>query len=170
MPIRPSVRALCAAIALSAVFAATAGAQPKQPTPAALLLAKEIVDIKGATRAMDPLVVGVIEYHKNFLMQTNPNLVGPINEAARKLVGDLSSRKVELQQNVVRIYAQHFTEQELRDALAFYRTPLGKKLVVEEPKAMDEAMQAADEWSRKFAEEVVAKLREELKKKGLNVI
>jgi hypothetical protein len=82
----------------------------------------------------------------------------------------MEPRRVELRQTLARTYAQHFTEQELKDAIAFYRTPLGKKLVTEEPKAMEETMKSADAWSRKFAEEVVAKLRAELKKKGLNVI
>ena len=56
-----------------------------------------------------------------------------------------------------RIYASHFTEQELKDALAFYKSPLGKKLIAEEPKALEETINAADDWSRKFAAEVDAK-------------
>jgi hypothetical protein len=58
----------------------------------------------------------------------------------------------------------------LRDAITFYRSPLGKKLVTEEPKAMEETMKAADAWSKKFADEINAKLRDEMKKRGFNVI
>jgi hypothetical protein len=75
-----------------------------------------------------------------------------------------------MQQELTRIYASHFTEQELKDALAFYKTPLGKKLISEEPKALEESMKAADDWSRKFATEVDAKFRAEMQKRGKNLI
>ena len=69
-----------------------------------------------------------------------------------------------------RIYAAHFTEQELKEALAFYKTPLGKKLISEEPKALEESMKAADDWSRRLAVEVDAKFRAEMQRRGHNLI
>ena len=35
---------------------------------------------------------------------------------------------------------------------------------------MEDAMKAADVWSRTFAEEVMAKMRAELRKQGFNII
>src|SRR3954447_14207649 len=155
--------------ALAQQAAAPQAAQPKL-SPTAMLLAKELIDIKGAASASDPLVTGVIEYHKNFFVQNNPNLAGDLGQVAQKLAADLAPRKVEMQQELTRIYASHFTEQELKDALAFYKTPLGKKLISEEPKALEESMKAADDWSRKFAIEVDAKFRAEMQKRGKNLI
>jgi hypothetical protein len=174
MTFRRTVRALSAAavlaIALSGpVFAQQPAAQPKI-SPTAMLLAKELVDIKGAAQAYDPLVNGVIEYHKNFFIQNNPNLARDLDQVAQKLSGDLAPRKAEMQQEITSIYASHFTEQELKDALAFYKSPLGKKLIAEEPKAMEETLKAADDWSRKFAGEVDAKFRAEMQKRGKNLI
>jgi hypothetical protein len=164
------LRILGAAAALGVILTGAVSAQQKNPSPAAMLMAKEIIEMKGATSTFDPLIQGVIEYHRNILIQTNPNLAGEIEKVAAKLMVDLQGRKVELQQELARTYAQHFTDQELRDALAFYRTPLGRKLVTQEPKAMEETMKAADVWSRKLADEVVIKLREEMKRRGHNVI
>ena len=169
--IRRSVRVLGAAAVLGLALAGAVGAQQKPaPSPAAVQMAKEIIALKGATTTFDPLIPGVIEYHRNLLIQTNPNLAREIEQVAAKLSGDMRGRAVELQQQLATTYAGHFTEQELREAVAFYRTPLGKKLVTEEPKAMEETMKAADGWSRTFADEVVAKLREELRKRGHNPI
>ena len=174
MTFRRTARSLSAvavlAIALSgAAFAQQQAPQPKI-SPTAMLLAKELVDLKGEAAAYDPLVNGVIEYHKNFYMQNNPNLSKDLNEVAQKLAGDLAPRKVEMQQEITRIYASHFTEQELKDALAFYKSPLGQKLISEEPKALEETLKAADDWSRKFATEVDAKFRAEMQKRGKNLI
>jgi hypothetical protein len=41
-----------------------------------------------------------------------------------------------------RLYAKHFSEQELRDLLLFYRTPTGQKLVATQPDLAMEGMQA----------------------------
>ena len=164
-------RVVIAAAILAVAFAGGVSAQQKPaPSPAAIQMAKEIIALKGATNTFDPLIPGVIEYHRNILIQSNPNLSRDIEQVATKLISDLQGRRVELQQSLAISYAQHFTEQELRDAVAFYRTPLGKKLLSEEPKAMEETMKAADTWSKKFADEVVAKLREEMRKRGHNVI
>jgi hypothetical protein len=174
MTFRRTVRALSAvavlAIALSGPGFAQQPAAQAKITPTAMLLAKELVDLKGAAEAYDPLVNGVIEYHKNFFMQNNPNLSKDLNEVAQKLAADLAPRKAEMQQEITRIYASHFTEQELKDALAFYKSPLGKKLIAEEPKALEETLKAADDWSRKFAVEVDAKFRAEMQKRGKNLI
>ena len=186
MTIRRTARVLSAAAVLAIALAGASPAQqrpaapaqpkpsaaPAQPklSPASLLLAKELIDLKGAASAYDPLINGVIEYHKNFFMQNNPNLAGDLNEVAQKLAADLAPRKVEMQQELTRIYASHFTEAELKDALAFYKTPLGRKLISEEPKALEESMKAADDWSRKFAVEVDAKFRAEMQKRGKNLI
>jgi uncharacterized protein len=103
-------------------------------------------------------------------VQTNPNLAQPLSEVAKNLQEEFQPRKTELHQKLAHIYAEHFTEPELRAALAFYRTPLGKKLIKEEPKVLDEAMKDADTWSKKLAAEVMAKFRTEMKKKGYNLI
>ena len=166
-----SFRVLIAGAILVVAFADVVSAQQKPaPSAAAIQMAKEIIALKGATSTFDPLIPGVIEYHRNIMIQSNPNLSRDIEQVATKLISDQQGRRVELQQSLAISYAQHFTEQELREAIAFYRTPLGKKLVSEEPKAMEETMKAADIWSKKFADEVVAKLREEMRKRGHNVI
>lgn len=164
------VRIAGAAAVLILMLPGAASAQQTAPSPAALMMAREIIEMKGAMTTFDPLIRGVIEYHRNIMIQTNPNLAGEIEKVAAQMINDLQGRKVEMQQELAKTYAQHFTEQELRDALFFYHTPLGRKLLAQEPKAMEETMKAADTWSKKFADEVVAKMREEMRKRGHNVI
>jgi hypothetical protein len=169
MNFRRSARVACAAAVFGIALAGASIAQ-QQPTPTAMLLAKELVEAKSAMRLFNPLISGVIEYHRNLFTQTNPNLGRELSEVAQQLHTELVARRADLEQQIVRIYAQHFTEQELKQAVAFYRTPLGKKLIAEEPKALDESMKLANEWSSKLAEEVIAKMRAEMKKRGPDMI
>lgn len=162
------VRALCAATIIAFGLASEARAQ--QPSPAAIALAKEVMDLKGAMAAFDPVVVGVIEFNKQQITSINPNLAREINDITTQLRTELAPRKAEIHNDMTRLYASRFTEQELRDTLAFLKSPLGKKLADEEPKAMEDATRKVDEWAAKFAQEVDARIRAELKKKGLNAI
>jgi len=114
----------------------------------------------------DPLVGGVIEKAKRMFLQTNPMLGKDLNEVAAKLRGDLNPRTVEVVAEVARLYAVRFTEQELKDALAFYKSPLGQKLLVQEPLIADESMRSAASWAEKLSEEVIDKMRAEMKKRG----
>jgi hypothetical protein len=50
--------------------------------------------------------------------------------------------------------------------LAFYQSPLGQKVIVEEPKSADESMTMAGSWADKLSEEVMSKMRAEMKKRG----
>jgi hypothetical protein len=67
---------------------------------------------------------------------------------------------------VARLYAANFSEQELKDILAFYQTPTGKKLLVTQPQVVDTSMSFAGTWANKLSDEVVGKMRDEMKKKG----
>jgi hypothetical protein len=80
---------------------------------------------------------------------------------------DLAPRFDELVNDVARNYATYFTEQELKDVLAFYKSPAGKKLISEQPKVVDASMKFAQDWANKLSDQVIAQMREELKKRGL---
>ena len=163
-------RTLCAAAIACLAFAHDVRAQTAaQPSAASVALAREVVEAKGALNMFDSVIVGVIEYHKNVLLQSNPNLQKDLNDVATRLSTEFAPRRANLHAEIARAYASRFTEQELKEILAFYKTPLGKKLIVEEPKGVDDATKRVDEWANKFAEEVLTRIRAEMKKKGHNL-
>jgi hypothetical protein len=146
-------------LASPAVFA-------QQPTPAALATAKEITGITGSTTLFNPLVAGVIEQAKNLFLQQNPALGKDLNEIAAKLRTELSPRIHEVSDEVARLYATHFSEQELKDILAFYKSSAGKKLLTQQPVVVESSMRFAQNWANTLTDQVIAKMRDELKKKG----
>ena len=63
-------------------------------------------------------------------LQTNPKLGKDLNEVAAKLRAEMSApRRPSCSTRRAKLYAAHFTEQELKDMLAFYKSPLGKKMI-----------------------------------------
>jgi len=145
---------------------AAAQAPAASPSPTAILIAKQILELKGATAVFEPLVRGVVERVKATVMQDNFMWQKDIDEAAIVAHKDYDSRVNELVDATARIYASHFTEDELKNTLAFYQSPLGQKLLKEEPKALDESMISAGKWGDALAVQVMQTMRVELKKRG----
>jgi hypothetical protein len=154
-----------AAMAATLAVAAPA-AYAQQPAPSAIATAKELVATTGSTALFTPLIAGVIEQAKNVFLQQNPALAKDLNEIAAKLRGEYAPRFNELNDEVARLYATHFTEPELKDILAFYKSPTGKKMLNEQPQVIEASMRFAQTWANALSEDVVGKMRTELKKKG----
>ncbi len=157
--------ALVVALAFGSLVLADA-ARAQAPSPAALAAAKELVALKGAAAMFDPLIPGVIESAKNQFVPTNPQLAGPLNEVAAMLHKEYEPRRAELLDLVAKIYAQHFTEAELKDIVAFYKTPAGKKMLSQEPAAIKQSLDAAQSWANQFSDTVLQRFRTEMQKKG----
>ena len=97
--------------------------RPRLPPP------RKLITVKGATALWEPLVPGVIEQAKSVFIQANPTLIKELNEVAVKLRAEYAPRSAEVVNDVAKLYASRFTEQELKDTLAFYKSPLGRKLL-----------------------------------------
>ncbi len=138
----------------------------QNPSPAAIMLAKQIVELKGARQLFAPLVRGVVEKVKDQFLQTNFMWAKDLNEVAANMEKEYAPRVDELVDMSARIYASHFTEAELRQLLAFYQSPVGRKAIVEEPKALDESMASGGQWGENLSDEILVKMRDEMKKRG----
>jgi hypothetical protein len=141
-------------------------ATAQQPTPTAIATAKELLTVKGATSMFDPLIPGMIESTKNAILPSNPTLFRDLNEISGRLRTEFSPRRDQIIDEIARIYAQKFTEPEMKEVIAFYKTPVGKKFVNEEPALIDQGLSRAEAWSQRMSEEVMNRFRAELKKKG----
>lgn len=154
-----------AAIAAAIVFMAPA-THAQKPTSAALLTANEIVATTGSMALFAPLVAGVVEQAKNLYLQQDPGLAKDLNEVATDLRKKLEPRMSELSGHIAQLYTERFSEPELKELLVFYKSPVGKKLIAQQPIIGDASLKFAQDWANKLSDEVVAKMREEMKKKG----
>lgn len=169
MSLQMLVRLSRAALVAGVVAAVPLSASAQQPSAGAMSAASEIVEVRGAMAVFEPLIPGVVEQAKNVFLQTNPMLQKDLNEAAANVRKAMSARTTELKSEVAKIYASRFTEQELKDLLAFYKSPLGKKMLAEEAVVIENTLRMAQDWANRLSEEVIAQIRAEMKKKGHNL-
>jgi hypothetical protein len=160
------VRLLQALLLAFAVTALAAPARAQQPSANAIAMAKEIITLKGSAAGYNVVGTGVIEQAKAVLLQTNPTLGKDLNEVAAKVRTDFAARLAEPLDDAAKLYAGAFTEPELKDILAFYKSPAGKKVIDQEGKIFETSMTNLDAWAGKFSEEVLSRMRVEMRKRG----
>ena len=158
-------RSACAAL-LALVFAALSPAQAQQPTANAIALAKEIIVVKGGNAIYDPVVPQIVNQARQVFLQANPMLGKDLGEVAAKLQAEFAPRTTEMINDGARLYAAKFTEQELKDVLAFYKSPVGRKVIAQEPVILDQSAASVETLANKLAEEVIAKFRAEMRRRG----
>ena len=142
---------------------------PPPPTPAAVAAAKELLVMKHADQMYANAVPGVVERTKNELMQTNINYQKDLNEVAVIVAKKFANRETEIGDGMAKVYASQFTEQELKDLVTFYKSPLGQKLLAAEPRSIQMSMQYLNSWAQSFAETVNAEFRAEMRKRGKQI-
>ena len=166
--VRPACTTLCALVLLALAASAPASAQ-QPPSANAIALAKEIIAAKASAESFEAVGPSVIEQAKGMFLQTNPALSKDLNEVAAKLRTDLAPRFAQPLTDAAKLYASKFSESELKEVLAFYKSPVGKKVITEEPNILEQSMQNLDSWASALSEEIIGKMRTEMKKRGHDI-
>ncbi|MCK1735482.1 DUF2059 domain-containing protein [Bradyrhizobium sp. 138] len=142
-----------------------AGAPPKA-SPGAIAAAKEILALKHASAMYTNAVPGMVEKVKGTLISQNLNYQKDLTSVAPVVVQQFAGREQEIGEGMAQAYAREFTEQELKELVTFYKSPLGQKLINAEPKAIEQSMAFMNSWAQSFSEVVATAFRAEMKKRG----
>jgi uncharacterized protein len=161
--------AACVALGLALMALPAAAQQPKPPSPAAVAAAKEILAMKHADAMYANAVPGLVQKTKDQLLQNNLNYQKDLNEVAVIVAQKLAGREKEIGDGMANVYASAFTEQELKDLVTFYKSPLGQKLLTAEPQAIQGSMAFMNQWAQNFAELINGEFRGEMRKRGKQI-
>ncbi len=170
-----SAAGLAMGLALTAIPAeaqqknAPAATPLKAASPAALAAAKEILTMKNASAMYANAVPNLVQQTKNVLLQSNLNYQKDLNEVAEIVAKNLAGREKEIGDGMAQVYANEFTEQELKDLVTFYKSTLGQKLLSSEPRAIQFSMSYMNQWAQQFAETINGQFRAEMKKRGKDI-
>jgi uncharacterized protein len=143
--------------------------QLKPASPAAIAAAKEILALKNVSAMYSNAIPSIVQRTKQSILQNNLNYQKDLDEVAVTVAQTLAGREKEIGEQMAKIYASDFTEQELKDLVTFYKSPLGAKLLGEEPKAISASIAYMSQWAQTFAEEVNGYFRAEMRKRGKEI-
>lgn len=141
----------------------------KQCSPAAKDAADQILKFKGAAQLYANIIPNVVLQTKESLLASNLNLQKDLNEVAAIVAQSFQGKEKEVGEGMAQVYCSEFSEQELKDLVTFYKSPLGQKLLSSEPRAIQFSMAYMNQWAQQFAETVNGAFRAEMRKRGKQI-
>jgi hypothetical protein len=138
-------------------------------TPEALAAAKELMTVSQMTDQLKQMLPAIIQQMKPLIARGNPIVERDYDAFAPVMQAAMNSRLEAFVNEGAKIYARHFTPEELRQVTNFYRTPAGAKFIREQPTVMKESMALGQQWGQAIGEEVGKRMIEELRKRGHNI-
>ena len=140
---------------LTLAFALAVSAQAQTPSASHAAAVRELFQVMDLATTTNQAVDVVLKTQ----IESNPQLKQFEDVMRTFLTKYLSWNNLESQ--MVQMYAETFTEPEVRELLAFYRTPLGKKTVAKMP----ELMQKGAALGQKAVQDHLPELQEAIAKK-----
>jgi len=121
---KPFLSLLCASIALLPPLSARADEASHRKSAEALLTQMN----------MEPMMNQAVDQMLQVQVQQNPQ-IAPFREQMKTFLSKYMSW-ASIKDDMVKIYAAEFTEPELKELLAFYQTPVGRKTIERMPALM----------------------------------
>jgi hypothetical protein len=170
------IGAAALALALGAPAAAFAQAQPAAPSyfppvatasDAKFAEARELVKIAGIDRGFQGFVPEMLRELNGNITRTRPELLADMGKVMSEVITpEFMKRTNEMTDQAARIVAANMSDDELKQTVAFLKTPAGKKYVDMQPQVMSSVIASLDAWNRQLAVEMMDRVRVEMKKKG----
>ncbi len=167
------MRVLAAVLLFCATLAAQAPPASKTPPPArrhavsppgsTAAETRRLLDLMGASGMIDRMVERSFGNMMDAFAKLRPDIPQSFwKEFAAEARQQVHSE--DLIELILPIYEKHFTAEEVRQLIAFYQTPLGKKVIGELPRVQEEAAEVGQQWGeelgRRIGEQVVKKAAE----------
>jgi hypothetical protein len=116
-----------------------------------------------ALQLADPMVNSITAT----LKQARPDLPPRVSDIVKEEVLKLMQQRLgSLLNAIIPVYHDNFTHEEIKGLLAFYASPLGKKLIQTGPAVLQQAMKAGQQWGASLGPVIEDRLRARLASEG----
>lgn len=111
----------------------------------------KLMELAGATEVLESMKVTLKESYKRNLPDVDPAFWD-------EYFGELSTEG--LIRLIVPVYDKHFTDEDISALIAFYESPVGRKMMGKMPLIMQESMAAGEQWGMQIGQRVQERLKE----------
>lgn len=146
--------------------AAPPPADAANPTPEHVAKARRLILATGISRSFQIIIPEFMEQIGNSLTQSRPELVGDMNKVLDQLRPEFDRQSDEMIDQSARIYATLLSEKDIDAVLAFFNSEAGRKYVGAQPLFLNQLVSGMQAWQQKISTTMLARVREEMKKKG----
>jgi uncharacterized protein len=157
---------MIAGIVSGIVLGLACGARAETPSPEALTAARSLVTTLRLSDRYKALLPAILLSLKPALVQDRPEIERDYDAMTTMIADVYTPFYNAMLDNAATIYASTFTVDEMRQIEAFYRLPVGQKFLHAQPAIVQQSSEAAQDISRRAAEEIRSRLTEALRQKG----
>ncbi len=135
-------------------------------SPDAITAARSLVTTMKLSDQYKALLPGILLTLRPALTQDRPEIERDFDAMMPTIVEAFTPYYTAMVNDIATVYANNFTVGELRDIEAFYRQPVGQKLLQKAQAITQQSNQVGQDASRKAAEDLRVRLTEALRQKG----
>ena len=153
-------------VVATATCAAAFAGEEDAPTTEVRADIERLMELTGAYDAelLDQMGSIIVQQTAQMIGAENPKAVERCAEITMEAIGEMFTDG-DFMDEMNAIYAKYFSQEDIRQMIAFYETPVGRKSIEVMPELMSESMQVTMRWMAKvnpvIQERVTAQLREE---------
>jgi hypothetical protein len=131
--------------------------------------AKELVSVIKVSDQFKTLLPLIFKQLKPAIVQNRADVERDYDALVPILQDRMMARISELEGSIVTVYASNFSAAELRDLIAFYKTPTGQKLLAKTPVIAQQTMAVGRKFGEVAGVEAQHEMVDELRKKGHSI-
>jgi hypothetical protein len=147
----------------------TAPVQAQSPGADSEAAAKELVATIKVGDQFKALLPIIFQQLKPAIVQNRANVERDYDALVPILQDRMMTRLSELESSIVAVYAGNFSAAELRDLIAFYKTPTGQKLLEKTPLIAQQTLALGRKFGEVAGVEAQHEMVDELRKKGHSI-
>lgn len=137
----------------------------QEPSPTHLAAARELIQATGSLTGIDEILPSLVEAVRKQAL-TRPEMVKDLDEVLKSLAPELELQRQQGINLATQVYAKWLTEPEIRETVAFFKTPVGAKFARVQPDLSDAVTNDIQAWSQQASEYVMVRARVEMRKRG----
>ena len=163
---RRHLAAFAVLVALGAPLAAAPPATAQQTTKEQDI--RTLIELSGASRITTQMVNAMMPQMRDLILKMRPDIskqhLDMLLDEFTQVFSESAPKFIE---TIIPLYEQRFSQKEIRDVIAFYRTPTGQKMLAELPGLMSDGMRIGQQWGQAVAQVAVQRIETRIKELGI---
>jgi hypothetical protein len=171
MKLVPTTLRGLAALATSLMLSAAAIGADDSLTPEKQTDIRRLMEMTGGTSIARQFATASSQQMFQMLRKARPDIpdraLVVMNQELMGLFSERMTGPDSLFDQIVPIYHRHLSHAEIRELIAFYESPIGRKTIAIMPQVVGESMQAGQRWGMALGPEIQRRIRAALLREGL---
>ena len=141
---------------------------PAPPSPAAIKAADQLLTAMGVKETIAKTVPTMMTEFEHNITTTRPEIRDSLRQTLVAIKPEFDNSAKLTYQKAEALLALAMSEKELEEVATFFTSPTGRNFLAIQPIFLQRLQDVLDPWRQGLSTDIVARAREEMKKKGVD--